>query len=114
LFSQTKSTGNFHSTARLIVSWKAPAPVAPVAEEHDTDVLGTPGLHCPCRPGGKREIARYDAGGAENPIRDVNQVHRSAPSAAQARLPAQNLGKRRLDIAALGKHMAMPAMAREQ
>jgi hypothetical protein len=41
-------------------------------------------------------------------------VHRTAATAAQAGPAAQDLGESRLHIAALGEHVAMPAMTREQ
>ena len=44
----------------------------------------------------------------------IDQVHRAAAPAAEPGLSAENLGERCLDVAALGEHVAVPAMTREQ
>ncbi len=86
----------------------------PIAKKDDADVLSALRLRGPRGARGERQIARHDAGRAQYAVRRVDQVHRAAAPAAQAGLPSQNFGESRLHIAALGKHVAMPAVTRKQ
>src|SRR5216684_5548325 len=85
-----------------------------IAEKYHADVLSALRLRSPRRPRGEREIAGHDTGRPQHAVRCVDQVHRTAATAAQAIPPAQNFGESRLNITTLGEHMAMPAMTREQ
>src|SRR5229473_1777456 len=85
-----------------------------IAEKYHADVLSALRLRSPRRPRGEREIAGHDTGRPQHAVRCVDQVHGTAATAAQAIPPAQNFGESRLNVAALGEYMAMPAMTRKQ
>jgi hypothetical protein len=83
----------------------------PVAEEDDRHgVLAAD-------PGGERAAQRHrhgptdDPGGAEHPVRDVDQVHRATHAPAQAAVAAHQLGHRLRQRCTLGDHVAVRAVA---
>ena len=85
-----------------------------ITKEHDTDIVATFNLCSPGSAGSQGQIAAHDASGAEHSVRNIDQVHGPAAAPAKAAVPAQDLGKGSFRVAALGKDMAMTAMAGEQ
>jgi hypothetical protein len=75
----------------------------PVAEErhgHPAGALGREG-----GPGGRRDAASHDAEAADQPVLEVDHVHRSRSSAADAGGAAEHLRGKRLRVGALGERV---------
>ena len=81
-----------------------------IAEEHDADIRATQRLRRPGRACSQGKVAGDDTRGSHHPVRHIDQMHRTASTAAQAGLPPQHLRECRLDVAAFGENVTVTPM----
>ena len=68
LFSHTKITGSFHTTAKFSASWKAPMLVVPSPKKHTADVVVAAVLGAPGGAAGDRQVRADDRIGAHHAV----------------------------------------------
>ena len=110
LFSHTRITGSAHSAARLTDSLKVSGLDGAVAEEHDGHEIGAVEARRERVAERQRDVAADHAGGAEQPVVAIDEVHRPAEAVAQPRRAPHQLGHQPVQRRALGDRVAVRAM----
>ena len=108
-----KTIGRCQIAARLSDSWKAPMFVAPSPSWHEHRVRLALVVERERDADGDRQLAADDAPAAEEVALDVEQVHRAAVAARDARGLAEQLGHDAVRLGADGQRGAVVAIARE-
>ena len=112
LFSQTKTTGSFHTAARLSDSWKVPSLEAPSPKKQAVTSSRARDQRGQRRAGRDRQAGADDAVGAEDAEREIDDMHRAALALAVAGALAVELRHHAVEASALGDQMAVAAMGR--
>ena len=82
-----------------------------VAEEHDCDRVASGEARSERAAQRERDVAADDAGGAEEAVLDVDEVHRAAEAAAESAFAAHQLGHDALERRAFRDRVTVRAMA---
>ena len=87
-----KTTGSFHSAARLSVSPNVPWLDAPSPNTQTRDLVGAAVVGGERDAGGERQVAADDPVAAHEAVLEVEHVHRAAAAVRHAVLAAEQLG----------------------
>ena len=113
MFSQTKTTGSFHTTAKFSASWKAPILVVPSPKKQTETSLCAEILRAPRGAVGDAEMRADDGVGAHHAVLDRGQVHRAALAAHQPAVALHQLAEHLLHRRAARERVRVAAIGAE-